>query len=66
VVPLCEDDADWHVRGGYVRVDLFASKSETEWRMFKELVVAAEGRFKCFMAIKGASSRNPLSLVKRM
>ena len=58
VVPLCSDDADWHFKGGYVRVDLM-SKSEMEWRLFKELVVAAEGQFKCYIAIKGASSRSP-------
>lgn len=60
VVPLCRDDADWHYKGAYARVDL-TNKSELEWRLFKELVVAADGQFKCYLAIKGQGSRSPFS-----
>lgn len=58
VVPLCRDDADWHFKNAYVRVDL-TSKSEMEWRLFKELIVAARGQFKCYLAVKGQGSRSP-------
>lgn len=58
VVPICRDDADWHFKNAFVRVDL-TSKTEMEWRLFKELVVAAQGQFKCYLAIKGQGSRSP-------
>jgi hypothetical protein len=58
VVPICRNDADWYFKDVFVRVDL-TNKTEMEWRLFKELVVAAGGHFKCYLAVKGQGSRSP-------
>ena len=58
VVPLCDDAADWHYSGGGIaKVDLL-DKTDAEWRFLKELVVAAAGEIKCYVAIKAAPTRS--------
>lgn len=56
VLPMVKDDKEWEFRGGYARVDLM-DKTDMEWRFFKELVLAAEGEFKVYVAIGAAESR---------
>lgn len=56
VVPMVKDDREWDFRHGYARVDLM-DKTEAEWRFFKELMMAADGEFKCYVAIAPAKSR---------
>lgn len=58
VIPLATDDSEWHFKGGYTKTDLI-DKTEMEWRLFKELIVAAAGQFKCYIAIKGIDTRKP-------
>lgn len=56
VLPVVRDDAEWDYRHGYAKVDLLG-KTEAEWRFFKELLLAGEGEFKCYVAIQPAESR---------
>lgn len=56
VLPVVRDDAEWGYRHGYAKVDLLG-KTEVEWRFFKELLLAGEGEFKCYVAIEPTESR---------
>ncbi|KAI5457289.1 hypothetical protein BGZ63DRAFT_394387 [Mariannaea sp. PMI_226] len=57
ILPLGEDDEDWHYRNPITKTDLL-SRSESEWFLLREMMAASNGALKSYLAIRGEAVHN--------